>query len=87
VRDKQVVLTVVNPHHNQTRETEIAIRGGASIKAAAGRTLTSSDIHARNSFANPNALEPKSTAVNASGPTFTFQFAPASVTRLTLTLT
>ena len=51
-QDKQVVLTVVNPHHNQARETEIAIRGGA-IKAAEARTLT---------------------------------FAPASVTRLLLTL-
>jgi alpha-N-arabinofuranosidase len=85
VKDKQLVLTVVNPHHNQTRETEIAIRG-ASIKAVGSRTLTSTDIRARNSFANPNALEPKTAAVNASGPTMTFQFAPASVTRLLFTL-
>jgi alpha-N-arabinofuranosidase len=85
LKDKQVVLTVVNPHHNQTRETEIAIRGGA-VKSAESRTLTSTDLRARNSFANPNALEPKTATVNASGPTFTFKFAPASVTRLSLTL-
>jgi alpha-N-arabinofuranosidase len=85
LKDKQVALTVVNPHHNQARETEIAIRGGA-IKAAESRTLSSTDIRARNSFANPNALEPKSAPVNATGPTMTFKFAPASVTRLLLTL-
>ena len=85
LRDKQLVLTVVNPHHSQVRETEIAIRG-AAIKSGESRTLTSTDLRARNSFANPNALEPKTTSVNASGSTMTFQFAPASVTRLLFTL-
>ena len=85
VKDKQLVLTVVNPHHNQARETEIAVRG-ASVKAAESRTLTSTDLRARNSFANPNALEPKNATVSASGSTVTFQFAPASVTRLTFAL-
>ena len=81
-----MVLTVVNPHHNQARETEIAIRGAAA-KAAETRTLTATDIRARNSFANPNAVEPKNATVNASGSTVTFQFAPASVTRLVFALT
>jgi alpha-N-arabinofuranosidase len=85
LKDKQLVLTVVNPHHNQTRETEIAIRG-ASITSGESRTLSASDIHARNSFANPHALEPKDAPVNAKGSSFVFQFAPASVTRLVFTL-
>ena len=85
LKDKQLVLTVVNPHHNQTRETEIAIRG-ASITAGQSRTLTSNEIHARNSFTNPHALEPKDAPVNAKGSNFVFQFAPASVTRLVFTL-
>lgn len=87
LKDKVLALTVVNPSHNQPRETEIAVRGGA-IKAAESRTLTSTDLHARNSFANPHALEPKTSAVNVAGggSTMTFQFAPASVTRLLLTL-
>jgi alpha-L-arabinofuranosidase len=85
LKDKQLVLTVVNPHHNQTRETEIAIRG-ASIKLGESRTLTANDLHARNSFANPHALEPKNEPVTASGSSLVFQFAPASVTRLTFTL-
>jgi alpha-L-arabinofuranosidase len=85
LKDKQLVLTVVNPHHNQTRETEIAIRG-ASIVSGESRTLTATDIHARNSFTNPRALEPKDVPVNAKGSSFVFQFAPASVTRLVFTL-
>ena len=85
LKDKQLVLTVVNPHHKEVRETEIAIRG-AAVKAAETRTLTATDIRARNSFANPNALEPRNGSVNASGSTITFQFAPASVTRLSFSL-
>ena len=85
LKDKQLVLTVVNPHHNQTRETEIAIRS-ASITSGQSRTLTSTDIHARNSFNNPHALEPKDAPVNAKGSSFVFQFAPASVTQLVFTL-
>ena len=85
LKDKQLTLTVVNPHHNQARETEIAIRG-ASVTSGASRTLTSNDIHARNSFANPRALEPKDGTVQARGSNFVFQFAPASVTRLVFTL-
>ena len=85
LKDKQLTLTVVNPHHNQARETEIAIRG-ASVISGASRTLTSTDIHARNTFANPRALEPKDGTVQAKGSSFVFQFAPASVTRLVFTL-
>jgi len=49
--------------------------------------LTASDIHAHNSFANPNALEPRDEAVNiGAGGKLVYRFAPASVTRLQLTL-
>jgi alpha-N-arabinofuranosidase len=85
LHNKQLVLTVVNPHHNQARDTEIAIRG-ASVKSGQSRILSSTDLHAHNSFANPNALEPKDAAVNATGATIVFQFPAASVTRLTLEL-
>jgi len=85
LKDKQLTLTVVNPSHSQAREAEIAIRG-ASVISGASRTLTSNDIHARNSFANPRALEPKDGTVQAKGSSFVFQFAPASVTRLVFTL-
>jgi len=86
LKGKQLVLTVVNPHHNQERETEIAIRG-AAIKSGEIRALTSTDLHTRNTFAIPRALEPKDSPLNANGSTITFKFAPASVTRLLFDLT
>ena len=85
LHEKELVLTVVNPHHNQPRETEIAIRGG-SIRSCRSRVLSATDIHAHNSFANPRGLEPKDAEVNAGGPTLVYQFLPASVTRLQMSL-
>ena len=85
LKGKQLVVTVVNPHAKETREADNAIRG-ASIRSGESRTLTANDIHARNSFANPNALEPKNATVAATGTNLTYTFAPASVTRLTFAL-
>ena len=85
LKGKQLVLTVVNPHAKDAREADIAIRG-ASITSGESRTLTANDIHARNSFANPNGLEPKNAPVSATGSNISFTFAPASVTRLTFAL-
>jgi alpha-N-arabinofuranosidase len=49
--------------------------------------LSSTDIRAHNSFQNPRALEPRDEAVNVGpGGRLVYRFAPASVTRLTLTL-
>lgn len=85
LKDKQLTLTVVNPSAKETRDAEISIRG-ASIRPGESRTLTSSDIHARNTFANPHALEPKDATVNGSGSTIPYTFPAASVTRLTFSL-
>lgn len=86
VNGKTVTLTAVNPDAKNGRETEINI-GGAKIVAANARVLSSNDIHARNSFESPNALVPRNESVTlgASG-RLVYKFAPASVTRLTLTL-
>jgi alpha-N-arabinofuranosidase len=85
-RDRQLTLTVTNLDAGQTRETEIAIRG-ASIKEVKVTTLTASDIHACNTFDDPRRIEPKeSQATPTSGGTLVHRFAPASVTRLQMTL-
>jgi alpha-L-arabinofuranosidase len=82
---KELVLTVVNPHVSEPRETTVNIRG-ASIASASSTSLTSPDIHAHNTFAEPTALEPQSKSMALSGPLVTMVFPPASVTRLSLTL-
>ncbi|HEU4390829.1 MAG TPA: alpha-L-arabinofuranosidase C-terminal domain-containing protein [Blastocatellia bacterium] len=84
--DKVLILTVVNPHASEPRETEIVVRG-ARIQSGQVTTLTSSDIHAHNSFENPRGLEPIEQPLEVrSGGGLVHRFAPASVTRLRLTL-
>lgn len=86
INGKTITLTAVNPDAKNGRETEINI-GGAKIVAATARVLSSNDIHARNSFESPNALVPRNENVTVgAGGRLVYKFAPASVTRLTLTI-
>ena len=83
---KQLTLTAVNPDAKTARETEIDIVGGR-VASAQARVLSSDDIHAHNSFQNPRGLEPRDEQVTVgAGGRLVYRFAPASVTRLTLTL-
>jgi len=85
LRDKDLVLTVVNPHVTEPRETEIAVRG-ADIRSGTATVLTSSDLHAHNSFDQRNEVIPQRKDVSSTGKTVTIQIPPASVTKLALTL-
>ncbi len=80
MRQKHTVLTVVNPDIKNAQETEINIRAGR-VSNARATVLTSSDIHAHNTFDNPRALEPAMPNISAATP-WVYQFAPASVTCL-----
>ena len=80
VKDKHVVLTAVNPDVRTPRDTEIHVQN-ARISNVRASVLTSSDIHAHNTFENRRAIEPAEKSVDAGSP-FVYQFAPASVTRL-----
>src|SRR5918997_1911833 len=86
VSGKQLTLTVTNPHTTEPRETEIAVRG-ARVTEARARVLSERDVHAHNSFANPREVEPRDEEVRTPGTgPFVYRFAPASVTRLSITL-
>jgi alpha-N-arabinofuranosidase len=83
---KQVTLTVVNSDLTAPRETEIAV-AGARISSGQARVLSASDVHAHNSFENPQVLAPRDEPVGVGpGGALVFRFAPASVTRLQLAL-
>ncbi|MBI1764586.1 MAG: alpha-L-arabinofuranosidase [Acidobacteria bacterium] len=85
-KDKQVTVTVTNPDLTQTRETEIALRG-ATIKEVKVTTLGGGDAHAHNTFEQPRAVELKEgKAVVRGDGVVTCSLAPASVTRLQITL-
>jgi alpha-N-arabinofuranosidase len=85
LHDKVLVLTAVNPHVSDACETEIGVPG-ATIKSATVTTLTASDIHAHNTFAQKDLIRPESKAVEIKGRVLNYDFPPASVTKLTLIL-
>jgi len=85
LREKRLTLTVTNPSLDQVREAEIGLRG-ARVAAAQAVALAAPDVHAHNSFENPRAVEPHAEPVAGGGATLTHRFAPASVTKLDLTL-
>jgi alpha-N-arabinofuranosidase len=58
---------------------------GATIQSASATVLTDRDIHAHNSFAEPDAVVPKDQPL-VKGPLSKFVFPPASVTKLVMSL-
>jgi alpha-N-arabinofuranosidase len=86
LREKDLTLTVVNPHVTEARDAQITVRG-AKLKTAAATVLTNTDIHAHNSFADRNVVAPRTQSAEIKGDVLNFQFPPASVTKLAVQLT
>jgi alpha-N-arabinofuranosidase len=86
VKNRTLTLTVVNPHVSEARETEIAVRG-ATPSSARITTLASADIHAHNTFDQPDAVR---TREEAAGPArsgvLTCRIPAASVSRISIEL-
>jgi alpha-N-arabinofuranosidase len=80
VHDKHAVLTAVNPDIRNAQAAQISVRG-ARIHNVKATVLSSTDIHTRNTFEHPHALEPTEKSATAGDP-LVFEFGPASVTRL-----
>jgi alpha-N-arabinofuranosidase len=88
LHEKDLFLTVVNPHVTQPRETEIILRGATAAASVTNvTTLTHSDIHAHNTFDNRDAVVPKRAQAQLRNGTVALTFPPASVTALSLHLT
>lgn len=85
LRDKDLTLTVVNPHVSEGRETQITVRG-TKMKTASATVLTHSDIHAHNTFTARDAVMPKEQDTEVKDGALNFRFPAASVTRLAVEL-
>ena len=83
---KDLLVTVVNPHTTQARETEVTIRGG-SANSAMAVTLSHADIRARNTFDNREAVIPQKKASVVRNGIVVHTFPAASVTALFIRLT
>ncbi|HEU4713961.1 MAG TPA: alpha-L-arabinofuranosidase C-terminal domain-containing protein [Pyrinomonadaceae bacterium] len=77
----ELTLTVTNPHFSEPRETEIAERGARAARTQA-HVLSMPDVHAHNTFENPNAVQPRTKTVTVAGSVISCRFSPALVTRL-----
>jgi alpha-L-arabinofuranosidase len=84
-RDKELTITVVNPHATDPRACAITLKGG-EVRGGTSTVLASADLHAHNSFEQPAAVMPREAPVAAQGAAFVHTFPPASVTRLSLML-
>jgi alpha-N-arabinofuranosidase len=83
---KRLLLTATNPDLKAIREAEISVRGG-TIKSVRATSLTATDTHAHNTFADPNRVEPKAAQSVQSSSIVIHRFPPASVTKLEIDLT
>jgi len=83
---KDLLVTVVNPHTTQAREAEITVRG-SSASSAMAITLSHSDIHARNTFDNREAVIPQKKESVVRNGAVVHTFPAASVTALSIHLT
>jgi alpha-L-arabinofuranosidase len=84
-KENAVTLTVVNPDLERSKLTQIALRG-ARPRSAAGMALKSPEMHAHNTFAQPNAVQPANLGVSIAGDLLTVEFPAASVSKIEIDL-
>jgi len=82
---KNLVVTAVNPDVSKSVEAQIVLHGGTA-KSANAIVLTASDIHARNTFEQRDAVLPRNENVPVSGSNVAFGFPAASITKLEIEL-
>ena len=80
-----VTLTMVNPALSGPSDTQIVLADG-NVTGAKGVVLASSDMHAHNTFDQPNAVHSGPIDVTVSGGMLSVALPPASVTKLEITL-
>lgn len=85
LKEKEAVLTMVNPDLKNALETTITVRG-RQISSVDSTVLTATDMHAHNTFEQPRALMPRTQPTIKPASPFVFRFEPASVTCLRLQL-
>jgi alpha-N-arabinofuranosidase len=85
LHDKKLVVTAVNPSVSQALETDITVRG-ATPKSATMTVLTASDIHAHNTFVQPDLVTLRKSEVKTTPSSIVAAIPPASVVCVQLDL-
>jgi alpha-N-arabinofuranosidase len=84
-KNQVVTLTIVNPDLSKTIQTQIALRG-AAVASASGTVLAARDMHAHNTFDQPNAVMPTTLAIAVGAGLLNVSIPAASVTKLDIVL-
>ena len=85
IKGKRLTMTVVNPDLKAPRETEIVLRG-AVAKSARATVLSDGDMHAHNSFSEPERVKTHTATVDARHDRLYFSFPAGSVVKLEVEL-
>jgi len=85
VRNKNLTITAVNPSTTESRLAELTLRGG-TVKEASMTFLTNSDIHAHNTFEQPDVVVPQTKALSVEAGVLVVEFPPATVAALNIQL-
>lgn len=85
IKGQTLFVTLTNSHASQAVETEIEVFGGAQISSVQAQVLTG-EIHAHNTFAQPEALKPQASAIAPAKKLIHAGLPPASVSALQITL-
>jgi alpha-N-arabinofuranosidase len=85
LKGKTLTLTAVNPDVSRPRETEIVLRGAKAVSAKA-YVLAESDIHAHNTFDQPDQVKTRTAEVSLRPGSLSFTFPPASVVKIEVQL-
>ena len=85
IKGKTLFLTLTNSHAGQEAEVRVSLLGGAKAAGETARMLCG-EIHAHNTFEQPETLRPATFSFGASGEAFTTVLPPASVVAAEITL-
>jgi alpha-N-arabinofuranosidase len=81
VEGNSLVVTLVNPKHDEGVKLNCSI-AGKTVASATARSLYHADINACNTFESPDAIVPKPIAAAARGAEITIELPPLSVTTI-----
>jgi len=85
IRGKTVKLTAVNPVLTESKAVQVAVTG-AEVKAALATVLTAGDVHAHNSFDQPEVVRIGTLEVSISTGIINLVIPAASVTSVEITI-
>jgi alpha-N-arabinofuranosidase len=68
------------------RDTEVVLRGAGSVASVSATVLTAQEIHAHNTFDQPDAVTTKKTTATASGSIVKITLPPSSVVKLEMVI-